>query len=63
MRTSLIIRTIVALGHDLGLEVVAEGIETPAQLAELREMGCDHGQGYLFSRPVDAVAAGAMLAA
>jgi diguanylate cyclase (GGDEF)-like protein len=58
-----IIRTIVALGHDLGLEVVAEGIETPAQLAELREMGCDHGQGYLFSRPVDAVAAGAMLAA
>ncbi|PYQ55493.1 MAG: hypothetical protein DMF78_01795 [Acidobacteria bacterium] len=58
-----IIRTIVALGHDLGLEVVAEGIETPAQLAELREMGCDHGQGYLFSRPVDAAAAGAMLAA
>jgi Amt family ammonium transporter len=58
-----IIRTIVALGHDLGLEVVAEGIETPAQLDELRGMGCDHGQGYLFSRPVDAGAAAAMLAA
>jgi diguanylate cyclase (GGDEF)-like protein len=61
-RKGEIVRTIVALGHDLGLEVVAEGIETAAQLAELRQMGCDHGQGYLFSRPVDAWAAGAMIA-
>jgi diguanylate cyclase (GGDEF)-like protein len=59
---SEIVRTIVALGHHLGLDVVAEGIETPAQLAELREMGCDHGQGYLFAPPLDAVAATAMLA-
>jgi diguanylate cyclase (GGDEF)-like protein len=58
-----IVRTIVSLGHNLGLEVVAEGIETAAQLAELGEMGCDHGQGYLFSPPVDAVAAAGMLPA
>ncbi len=61
-RKGEIVRTIVALGHDLGLEVVAEGIETAAQLDELRQMGCDHGQGYFFSRPVDAWAAGAMIA-
>jgi diguanylate cyclase (GGDEF)-like protein len=56
-----IVRTIVTLGHDLGLEVIAEGIETPAHLAALTEMGCDQGQGYLFSPPVDAEAARAML--
>jgi diguanylate cyclase (GGDEF)-like protein len=56
-----IVRTIVSLGHNLGLEVIAEGIETAAQLAELSEMGCDHGQGYLFSPPVEVTAAGAML--
>jgi diguanylate cyclase (GGDEF)-like protein len=56
-----IVRTIVSLGHNLGLEVIAEGIETRAQLAELREMGCDHGQGYLFAPPVEAAAARAML--
>jgi diguanylate cyclase (GGDEF)-like protein len=58
-----IVRTIVTLGHNLGLEVIAEGIETHAQLQALREMGCDHGQGYLFSPPVDATTAEAMLAA
>jgi diguanylate cyclase (GGDEF)-like protein len=58
---SEIVRTIVTLGHDLGLEVIAEGIETREQLAALRAMGCDHGQGYLFSPPVDAEAAGEML--
>ena len=57
-----IVRTIVTLGHDLGLAVIAEGIETAAQLGELQEMGCDQGQGFLFSRPVDAAAAAAMLA-
>jgi EAL domain-containing protein (putative c-di-GMP-specific phosphodiesterase class I) len=42
----------VALGHALGLCVVAEGVETDAQLAALRDLGCDGAQGYLFSRPM-----------
>jgi diguanylate cyclase (GGDEF)-like protein len=44
-------RTVIALAHGLELALVAEGIETPAQLAELRRLGCTHGQGYLFSPP------------
>ena len=42
----------VELGHRLGLYVVAEGVETDEQLAQLRELGCDGAQGYLFSRPM-----------
>ena len=57
-----LVRAVVALGHALRLSVIAEGIETPEQLAALREMGCELGQGYLFSRPLDADAFGAMLA-
>ena len=44
-------RAIVGLGHELGLEVVAEGVEEPEQLAFLRECGCDVAQGYLIGRP------------
>jgi EAL domain-containing protein (putative c-di-GMP-specific phosphodiesterase class I) len=44
----------VALAHALGLVAVAEGIETDGQLAHMRAVGCDVGQGYLFSRPVPA---------
>nr|WP_245653313.1 GGDEF domain-containing phosphodiesterase [Herbidospora sakaeratensis] len=51
---SLLTRTIVRLGHDLGLIVVAEGIERPEQLDLLREMGCSRGQGYLVGRPMAA---------
>jgi diguanylate cyclase (GGDEF)-like protein len=43
---------IVQLGHALGLTVVAEGVETDAQLAQLRRLGCDGAQGYLFSQPM-----------
>ncbi|MCG5214420.1 EAL domain-containing protein [Streptosporangium soli] len=51
---TLLTRTIVRLGHDLGLIVVAEGIERPEQLELLREMGCTRGQGYLVARPMAA---------
>ncbi|GAA0992474.1 hypothetical protein GCM10009555_081590 [Acrocarpospora macrocephala] len=51
---TLLTRTIVRLGHDLGLTVVAEGIERPEQLELLREMGCSRGQGYLVARPMGA---------
>jgi diguanylate cyclase (GGDEF)-like protein len=47
------IRMIISLAHSLEMEVVAEGIETPEQMAVLRELGCNFAQGYLFSRPVD----------
>ena len=42
------------VGRDLGMQVVAEGIEQPRQLAELREMGCGYGQGFLVARPMAA---------
>ena len=51
---SMLTRTIVQVGRDLGMQVVAEGIEQPRQLAELREMGCGYGQGFLVARPMAA---------
>ena len=46
--------TIVAMGHTLGFKVLAEGVETPEQLAFLQEKGCDMYQGYIKSRPIPA---------
>lgn len=57
-----IVKAIVLLSHTLGLDVVAEWIEHPDQLAELEAMGCEYGQGFLFSRPLDSQAAGLLLA-
>jgi EAL domain-containing protein (putative c-di-GMP-specific phosphodiesterase class I) len=51
---TMLTKTIVQVGRDLGMQVVAEGIEHPRQLAELREMGCDYGQGFLVARPMAA---------
>lgn len=58
---SEIVRTIVTLANNLGMEVVAEGVETAEQLALLRKLKCEYGQGYFFSRPVDAEKAGALI--
>jgi EAL domain-containing protein (putative c-di-GMP-specific phosphodiesterase class I) len=49
-----LVRTIVEMGRNLGLEVVAEGIETAPQLAFLRRLGCHLGQGRLFGDPMEA---------
>jgi EAL domain-containing protein (putative c-di-GMP-specific phosphodiesterase class I) len=58
-----ILRTIVTLAHNLGKQVIAEGVETPGQVALLRSLRCEYGQGYFFSKPIDAKAAGLLLAA
>ena len=52
--SAAIVKTIVALGHNLGLKVVAEGVETDEQIAFLSLNGCDELQGYHFSKPVSA---------
>ena len=53
---AVIVRSTIDLGHNMGLQVVAEGVETLDVLHQLREMGCDVAQGYLISRPLNAVA-------
>jgi EAL domain-containing protein (putative c-di-GMP-specific phosphodiesterase class I) len=49
-----IVQTIIMLGHNLGMDIVAEGVETKEQLERLRALGCEYGQGYFFSKPVSA---------
>ena len=56
-----IVNTIILLAHALQMTVVAEGIEEEEQLRRLRELGCEFGQGYIFSPPVDAEAARELL--
>ncbi len=53
-RGEAVVRAVVGLGRAFGLRVCAEGVETPEQLARVRELGCDFAQGYLLSRPVPA---------
>ena len=57
-----IVATIVALAHNLGMQVVAEGVETAAQLEHMRSLKCRYGQGFYFAKPLEAEAAAAMLA-
>ncbi len=52
-----IIRSIIDLGRNVGMDVIAEGIETPRQLEDLRILQCGYGQGYLFARPMEPEAA------
>jgi diguanylate cyclase (GGDEF)-like protein/PAS domain S-box-containing protein len=56
-----IVRTILVLAHNLGMDVTAEGVETAEQVAQLIDMGCEYGQGYFFSRALDAQAATQLL--
>jgi EAL domain-containing protein (putative c-di-GMP-specific phosphodiesterase class I) len=56
-----ITQSIVTLSHTLGMDVIAEGIETDEQLAYLQRLGCDYGQGYLFAKPIESNAVAIML--
>jgi EAL domain-containing protein (putative c-di-GMP-specific phosphodiesterase class I) len=56
------IEIIVTLAHKLGMNVIAEGVETNEQLMLLRKLNCEYGQGYFFSRPLDSSAATALIA-
>ncbi len=58
---TLLTRTVVHVGRELGLRVIAEGIEQPRQLAALREMGCGYGQGFLVGRPMAAAGVEALI--
>jgi EAL domain-containing protein (putative c-di-GMP-specific phosphodiesterase class I) len=59
--TSEIVRIIVMLAHNLGLQIVAEGAETAEQVNQLRELDCELVQGYFFARPGDHVASQLLL--
>jgi len=56
-----IVRTIIDLAHNLGIHCVAEGVETDLQLIELKKLGCDYAQGFLFSRPLESAEALVMI--
>jgi EAL domain-containing protein (putative c-di-GMP-specific phosphodiesterase class I) len=58
----VLVSGMIGLGHALGLNVVAEGVETERQLVRLKEMGCTMAQGHYFSKPLPAEAATSLLA-
>ena len=60
-RATTIVAAVTQLAHALGLPVTAEGVETPEQVVSLQTLGCEFGQGYLFSRPVTRAAARELL--
>jgi EAL domain-containing protein (putative c-di-GMP-specific phosphodiesterase class I) len=60
-RNAAVVRAAIRLAHELGLDVIAEGVETEAQMRFLIGAGCEHAQGYYFSRPVRVEEATAML--
>ena len=62
MEDDEIVRTIITLGRNLGLRVIAEGVETAEQVAKLRELGCEFAQGFYFSVPINAREATDLLA-
>ncbi len=58
---SVLCEAIIAMAHKLGIRVVAEGVETTEQYQLLKHMGCDYGQGYLWSKPLPAAEFGQFL--
>lgn len=58
-----IARTVVLLACNLGMDVVAEGVETKKQMEQLKALKCQFGQGYFFSKPLDSKQAEALIAA
>jgi EAL domain-containing protein (putative c-di-GMP-specific phosphodiesterase class I) len=62
-RRPVILRSIIALAHDLGMEVVAEGAETDSDAVELYQLGCEYAQGFAFGEPMTAEQATKLLAA
>lgn len=57
-----IVQTIITMAHNLGMSVVAEGVETAKQLAQLKSLQCEYSQGYFFSKPLNPEAASAFIA-
>src|SRR5262249_21615481 len=57
----VILRSIIALAHDLGMETVAEGAETDSDAVELYQLGCEYAQGFAFGEPMPADQAGQLL--
>jgi EAL domain-containing protein (putative c-di-GMP-specific phosphodiesterase class I) len=57
-----IVRSIITLAHSFGKHVIAEGVETGEQLSLLRSLGCEYGQGYFFSKPLESEVAGKLVA-
>ncbi|MGZ8401328.1 MAG: EAL domain-containing protein, partial [Methyloceanibacter sp.] len=57
------LRSIIALAHELGKEVVAEGVETAADASYLRSIGCEYGQGYYYGEPMSAKDVASLLSA
>jgi diguanylate cyclase (GGDEF)-like protein len=58
-----IVETIIMLSHNLGMDAIAEGVETATQRDRLQALNCEYGQGYFFSKPLNSEAATALLAA
>lgn len=56
-----LVRAVIAMAHDLGMEAVAEGVETVEQLNDLKRFGCNYGQGYLLSHPINQAGIEALL--
>ena len=59
----MILRSIISLAHDLGMEVVAEGAETDFDAVELYQLGCEYAQGFAFGEPMSTEAASKLLMA